>query len=166
MGWIISILPPGDDSGKECQCKTGDTWVWSQGEDLLVEDMTTCSSILFAESHGQRSLVGYSPLGRRVGDNWLLSIFLTQGWNPGLPCCRWIPYQLSHRETGEYWSGYTIASGADLPNPGMVPRTGFSCIAGRFFTNWPIREALACTVPHQFTCWSPNPNYLRMWLCL
>ena len=96
----------------------------------------------------------------------LLSIFLTQGWNPGLLCCRWILYQLSHRETGEYWSGYTIASGVDLPNPGMVPRTSFSCIAGRFFTNWPIREALACTVPHQFTCWSPNPNYLRMWLCL
>ena len=39
MGWIISFLPQGGDSGKECQCKTGETWVWSQGEDLLVEDM-------------------------------------------------------------------------------------------------------------------------------
>ena len=24
-------------------------------------------------------------------------IFPTQGWNPGLPCCRWILYQLSHQ---------------------------------------------------------------------
>ena len=28
----------------------------------------------------------------------LQGIFLTQGWNPGLPHCRQIPYQLSHRE--------------------------------------------------------------------
>ena len=24
-------------------------------------------------------------------------IFSTQGWNPGLPHCRWILYQLSHK---------------------------------------------------------------------
>ena len=27
----------------------------------------------------------------------LQGIFPTQGWNPGLPHCRWILYQLSHR---------------------------------------------------------------------
>ena len=27
----------------------------------------------------------------------LLGIFPTQGWNPGLPHCRQIPYQLSHK---------------------------------------------------------------------
>ena len=31
--------------------------------------------------------------------------FPTQGSNPGLPHCRWIHYQLSHKEAQEYWSG-------------------------------------------------------------
>ena len=32
-------------------------------------------------------------------------IFPTQGSNPGLPHCRQILYQLSHKEAQEYWSG-------------------------------------------------------------
>ena len=36
-------------------------------EDPLEEEMATCSSILAGESHGQRSLAGYSPQGPRVG---------------------------------------------------------------------------------------------------
>ena len=36
-------------------------------KDSLEEGMATHSSILAWESHGQRSLVGYSPWGRRVG---------------------------------------------------------------------------------------------------
>ena len=40
------------------------TWVRSLGwEDLLEKEMATYSSILAWESHGQRSLVGYSPWG-------------------------------------------------------------------------------------------------------
>ena len=39
----------------------------------------------------------------------------------------------------EYWSGWPFPSPGDLPNPGIEPR--FSCTAGRFFTNWAIREA-------------------------
>ena len=45
-----------------------DTWVQSLGwEDPLKEDMATHSSILAWEilCHGQRSLVGYSPWGRK-----------------------------------------------------------------------------------------------------
>ena len=39
-------------------------WVGSLGqEDPLEEGMATCSSILSGKSHGQRSLVGYSPWG-------------------------------------------------------------------------------------------------------
>ena len=37
-------------------------------EDPLEEDMSTHSSILAWESHGQRSLVGYSPWGCRELD--------------------------------------------------------------------------------------------------
>ena len=36
-------------------------------EDSLEEGMATAPVLLPGESHGQRSLVGYSPSGRRVG---------------------------------------------------------------------------------------------------
>ena len=43
-----------------------ETWVRSlRQEDPLEKEMATHSSILAGESHGQRSLVGYSPWGRK-----------------------------------------------------------------------------------------------------
>ena len=48
------ILPPASAGDRE-------TWVWFLGqEDPLEEDMVIHSSILAGESHGQRSLEGYS----------------------------------------------------------------------------------------------------------
>ena len=42
------------------------TWVWSLGrEDPLEEGMGTHSSILAWKIHGERSLAGYSPWGRK-----------------------------------------------------------------------------------------------------
>ena len=55
------------------------------------------------ESHGQRSLAGYSPWNspgqnNGVGSLSLLQgIFPIQGLNPGHLHCRWILYQLSHK---------------------------------------------------------------------
>ena len=48
----------------------------------------------------------------------LQGIFPAQGSNPGLPHCRRVLYQLSHREVQEYWSRQPTPSPADLPNPG------------------------------------------------
>ena len=46
-----------------------ETWVQSLGwEDLLEKEMATHSSILPGKSHGRRSLVGYSPWGRKELD--------------------------------------------------------------------------------------------------
>ena len=46
-----------------------ETWSKSLGwEDPLEEGMAAHSSILAGKSHGQRSLVGYSPWGRRELD--------------------------------------------------------------------------------------------------
>ena len=43
-----------------------ETWVRSLGrEDALEKEMATHSSILAWETHGQRSLEGYSPQGRK-----------------------------------------------------------------------------------------------------
>ena len=66
-------------------------------------------------------------------------IFPTQGLNPGLLHCRQILYQLSHKGSPRIleWVAYPFSSGSSLPSN----RTGVSCIAGGFFTNWAMREA-------------------------
>ena len=66
-------------------------------------------------------------------------IFPTQGSNPGLPHCRWILYQLNHKGSPGIleWIAYPFSRGSSWPRN----RTGVSCIAGGFFTNWAIREA-------------------------
>ena len=85
----------------------------------------------------------YSPwnsLGQNTGVgslSLLQGIFLTQGTNPGLPHCRQILYQLSHKGSPRVleWVAYPFSSGSSRPRN----RTGVSCIAGGVFTNWAIR---------------------------
>ena len=59
---------------------------------------------------------------------------------PGLPHCRQILYQLSRKGSARVleWVAYPFARGSSQP----TNRTGVSRIAGRFFTNWAIREVL------------------------
>ena len=47
----------------------------------------------------------------------LQGIFPTQGSNPGLPHCRWILYQLSHRGSPRIleWVAYPFSSGSSQP---------------------------------------------------
>ena len=78
-------------------------------------------------SLGQNTVVGSLSL--------LQGIFPTQGSNPGLLHCRQILYQLSHRGSPGIleWVTYPFSRGSSYP--------GIFCNAGRFFTNWAIREA-------------------------
>ena len=68
----------------------------------------------------------------------LQGIFPTQGSNPDLPHCRQILYQLSHKGSTRIlkWVTYPFSNRSSWPRN----LTGVSCIAGRFFTNWAIRE--------------------------
>ena len=65
----------------------------------------------------------YSPwisLGQNTGVgslSLLQGIFPTQGSNPGLPHCRRILYQLSHKESPNILEWVTFPSPEDLPNP-------------------------------------------------
>ena len=83
-------------------------------------------------SPGQNTGVGSLSL--------LQGIFPTLGSNPGFLLCRQIPYQLSHKGSLRVleWVAYSFSSGSSPPRN----QTGVFCIAGRFFTNWAIREAL------------------------
>ena len=62
----------------------------------------------------------------------------TQGLNPSLLRCRQILYQLSHKRSPRIleWVAYPFSSRSSRPRNG----TWVSCIAGRFFTNWTIKE--------------------------
>ena len=59
--------------------------------------------------------------------------------NPGLPYCRQILYQLSHKESPRILElvAYLFASASSWSRN----QTWVSCIAGRFFTNWAIRDS-------------------------
>ena len=102
----------------------------------LRESLSVVSDALRPHGHtpwnspGQNTGVGSLSL--------LQGIFPTQGPNPGLPHCRWILYQLSHRGSPRIlaWVTYPFSIGSSS----LRNRTGFSSIAGRFFTNWAIRE--------------------------
>ena len=83
-------------------------------------------------SPGQNTGVGSLSL--------LQGILPTQGSNPGLPHCRQIFYQLSHKGSQRIleWVAHPFSSGSSR----LRNRTGVSCIAGRFLTSWATREAL------------------------
>ena len=83
-------------------------------------------------SPGQNTGVGSLSL--------LQGILPTQGSTPGLLHCRWILYQLSHKGSPRIleWVAYPFSRGSSWPRNW----TGVSCIVGRFFTNWAIRESI------------------------
>ena len=96
-------------------------------------------------SHSLRPHGLYSPQnspGQNTGAvsfSLLQGITPTQGSNPGLLHCRQILYQLRHKGSLRIleWVAYSFSIGSSQPRN----RTGVSCIAGGFFTNWAIREA-------------------------
>ena len=72
--FISNEVFPGGVSGKEptCQCRKPkirgfDLWV---GKIPWRRTWQPTSVFLLWQSHGQRSLAGYGPWGRRVGHNW------------------------------------------------------------------------------------------------
>ena len=68
---LVALGFPGSASGKQpaCQCRRHETWLQSLGwEDPLEQGIEPTPVFLPGESHGQRSLVGYSPWGRKESD--------------------------------------------------------------------------------------------------
>ena len=53
--------------------------------------------------------------------SFLQGAFPTQGSNPGLPHCRQILYQLSHKGSPRILDVWPILSPVDLPNPVIKP---------------------------------------------
>ena len=117
--------------------------------------------------------------GQNIGAgslSFLQGISPTQGSNSGLPHCRWVLYQLSHKGSLRIPEGvtYPFSRGSFQPRN----QTGVSCMAGRFLTN-NLRLSLIKTeqspsskdagigniwprpgkVPRQkYICWSKKSN--------
>ena len=108
-------------------------WKWSDSENHSVMSDSLRPHGLYSpwDSPGQNTGVGSLSL--------LQEIFPTQGLNPGLPHCRQILYQLSHKGSPRIleWVDYPFLSGSSR----LRNWTGVSCITGGFFTNWALREA-------------------------
>ena len=70
---------------------------------------------------------------------WVAFPFSRGSSQPRSPVYRRILYQLSHKGSLriQEWVAYPFSSGSSRN------RTRVSCIVGRFFTNWAIREALS-----------------------
>ena len=71
---------------------------------------------------------------------FLQGILPSQGSNPGIPHCRQILYQLSHKGSPRIleWIAYPFSSRSSQ----SMNQTRVSCFAGRFLTNCAIRESL------------------------
>ena len=92
-----------------------------------------------------------SGTNTRVGCHALLQrVFPSQGWNPGLPYCWWILYQLSHQGSSRIleWVAHPFSRGSSWPRN----QTGVSCIAGRFFTSWVTSNILSFKSKGQTIC--------------
>ena len=102
----------------------------------------SCSVVSdFLQPHGLHSTWNSPGQNTSVGSPSLLQgIFPTQRLNPGLPHCRQILYQLSHKGSPrilEWVAFLSLLQGIFLTQE----LNQVSCIAGGFLTNWAIREA-------------------------
>ena len=87
----------------------------------VVSDSLRCQGLYSPwNSLGQNTEVGSPSLFQ--------GIFPTQGSNPGLPNCRWILYNLSHKGSPRIleWVAYSLSSGSSQPRN----QSGVSFIAG------------------------------------
>ena len=108
-----------------------------------------------------------NSLGQNTGMG-SLSLFQgicpTQGSNPGLLHCRHILYQLSHKGSPRIlkWVVYPFSSRSSWPRNW----TGVSCIAGRFFTNWAVREAPTQNKQTNYTSIEKNKHAFKLCVCV
>ena len=113
----------------------------NQGQSQYFQSKSEIHSVV---SHSLQPCGLYHPWnspGQKVGSLSLLQgIFPIQGLNPSFLHCRQILYQLSYRGSPRIleWVAYPFFSRSSQPRSWNRD----TCIAGRFFTNWAIREAL------------------------
>ena len=149
---------PGGSDGKECDCNVWDLglipevlkeedgetrWGNAARWKVKVKVIQSCPTLWDPMDY-----TVYGTLQARILE-WVASpfsrgFFQTQGSNAGLWHCGWILYQLSYRGSPRIleWAAYSFSRESSWPRFW----TRVFCIAGVFFTNWAIMEALICVV--------------------
>ena len=92
-------------------------------------------------SHVRLFASPWNSLGQNTGVgslSLLQEIFPTRESNPGLPHCRLILYQLSHKGSTRILERVTYPFSSRSSRPRNQTRV--SCSAGGFFTTWALRE--------------------------
>ena len=101
---------------------TQETQVWCLDQEDPLEKKSESRSVMsnFLQPHGLYSPWNSPGQNTGLSCHFLLQgIFPTQGSHPGLPHCRWILYQLSHKGSPRILEWVAYPSPADLPNPGI-----------------------------------------------
>ena len=132
-------------NGKESACRYRslgfDLWV---GKNPWRREWQPTPVFLPGESHGQRSLVGYSPSGHKELDTTerlnnnrnacVLSLFShVQLFETLWTVVHWAPLFMGFSRQ-EYWSRLPCPPPGELPDPGIEPASLAS--AGRFFAGF------------------------------
>ena len=117
--------------------------MFSFGHIFTMESESETCSVLSDSLRPHRLYSPWNSPGQDTGVgslSLLQGIFPTQGSNPGLPHCRQIFYQLSLKGSRRLleWVAYPFSTGSSW----LRNWTRVSCIAGGFFNNWAMREAL------------------------
>ena len=121
--------------GTESGASSRPLWCIHENFEITLRVCESCSVV----SNSLRPHELYSPWnspGQNTGVgslSLLQGIFPTQRSNPGVPHCRQILYQLSHKGSPKIleWVAYPFSRGFSRPRN----RTRVSCIAGGFFTS-------------------------------
>ena len=108
---------------------------WSESHSVMSDSLQPHGICSPWNSPDQNTAVGTFSLFQ--------GIFSTPGSNSGLPHCRQILYQLSHKGSPGIleWVAYPFSSGSSWPRS----QTGVSCIADGFCTNWAITDCFWCS---------------------
>ena len=94
------------------QSGPGSQWVKELDLDSKVKVAQSCLT--------HRDRIDCNSPGQNIGVgslSLLRGIFPTQGWNPGLPHCRWVFYQLNHQGSPRTleWAAYLFGEGNGNP---------------------------------------------------
>ena len=123
---------------------------WSESCSVMSHSLWPHGLYSAWDSPGQNTGVGSLSLFQ--------GIFPTQGFSRGLPHCRRILYQLSHKGSPRILErvAYPFSSGSSRPKNW----TGVSCVAGRFFTNratWEAQLTILSWKPAEMEGWEMQP---------
>ena len=148
-------------SGKESACNAGDSVGSLDLDDFLEEGMATHSVFLPGKSHGQRSLVGYSP-SVQFSSVAQLCPTLCNPMNcsmPSLPVYHQLP---EPTQTHVHWVGDGIQPSHPLSSPSL-PALNLSQQQGPF--KWvsfshQVAKVLEFQLQHQSLPWTPRNNLL------